>query len=74
MRNHLSRVQIRAHPEGFILREAGFFDPIIHQWSWAKTVIAAEFECDEDEISLNDDDCITVRGEPVATMKLGSYS
>lgn len=53
------------------LASAGF-DPysLGKTWTWQLDVIMDIFDCYRDEIDLDDEDYITVRGERVATSKL----
>lgn len=40
-------------------------------WSWIAESLAREFECSEQDVSCDDDEeIVTVRGEPVARYKL----
>jgi len=53
------------------IASAGFEPRSIGQtWTWTKNVIEDVYGCDRDEIDLDDDDYITVRGSRVAVSKL----
>ena len=57
---------------GFV--SAGFIEAAPGSvWAWASRVVAAKYECSEDEVRCDDEDRITVRGTPVATLETGSY-
>lgn len=54
-----------------LLGSAGFAPASIGTtWSWQLDVIMDVFECERDEIDLDDEDYICVRGERVAKSKL----
>lgn len=60
----LDHPPIRMASAGFEPRSCG------HTWTWTINEMVRIYDCDRDDVGLDDEDYITVKGERVATSKL----